>query len=589
VKVGVRGRIFLVSFALVLGVLVVSGGYLEHALSGWIEERIAGELTRQAALARDLIETAPDARTVAAADALADRMGRDVAARVTITNADGRVLGDSDEPVEKVPAMENHGGRPEIVQALAEGRGIARRHSHTLGVDMLYVAVPYRRADGSGAVRVALPLTQVDRTVRRLRLFLAAVGLAAAVLAAATAGVASRYLTRTLGRLIERAQALTGPTAADTAAGDFTASVRRMAAELERTVEALAAERDRVETILESMDDAVLSLDGERRITRINRAALILFGLNADPTGRPLLDVVRVPALHDLIAGAGPGGTGGAEFEAGPEVRRRVLARVTSLRSGRGLVVVVHDVTELRRLETVRRDFVANASHELRTPVAVIRATAETLRDGALDDPERARGFLDALDRHADRLARLVADLLDVSMIEAGRYPLSPRAVEVEPAARRVAALLDRMIRAKALTVEIAVPPRLRVEADAEALEHVLLNLVDNAVKYTPAGGRVTISAEPARGGARIAVTDDGPGIEPQHRGRLFERFYRVDPGRSREMGGTGLGLAIVRHLVGAMGGEAGMDPVSPHGASFWFILPAPEARGDERRRPVPA
>jgi two-component system phosphate regulon sensor histidine kinase PhoR len=174
-------------------------------------------------------------------------------------------------------------------------------------------------------------------------------------------------------------------------------------------------------------------------------------------------------------------------------------------------------------------------------------------------------------------------------MIEAGRYPLSPRAVEVEPAARRVAALLDRMIRAKALTVEIAVPPRLRVEADAEALEHVLLNLVDNAVKYTPAGGRVTISAEPARGGARIAVTDDGPGIEPQHRGRLFERFYRVDPGRSREMGGTGLGLAIVRHLVGAMGGEAGMDPVSPHGASFWFILPAPEARGDERRRPVPA
>ena len=244
------------------------------------------------------------------------------------------------------------------------------------------------------------------------------------------------------------------------------------------------------------------------------------------------------------------------------------------------MVIVMHDVTELRRLETVRKDFIANVSHELRTPVAVIQANAETLVAGALRDPERARSFLDAISRHAERLGRLVSDLLDISRIEAGKYPLVIEPVDLRVLVDGTIAALGLQAGEKGIALVSRLPGELWVAGDDKALEQVLFNLVSNAIKYTPSGGHVEVDAvvieregdEAMR--LRVEVRDDGPGIDPRHHRRVFERFYRVDPGRARDMGGTGLGLAIVKHLVEAMGGQVGVDARRPHGSIFWFTVP---------------
>jgi two-component system, OmpR family, phosphate regulon sensor histidine kinase PhoR len=235
--------------------------------------------------------------------------------------------------------------------------------------------------------------------------------------------------------------------------------------------------------------------------------------------------------------------------------------------------VRLRDVTEARRLEATRRDFVANASHELRTPVAAIRAAAETLQAGALADPAAARGFVEIISRHAERLARLTRDLLDLSRIETRQWPIARESVVLAPLVRQVLELLEEPAREKGLRLAADVPPGLAVRADARALEHVLVNLVDNAVKYT-AEGSVTVRGTPVAGAVLVEVVDTGPGIDRHHLPRLFERFYRIDAGRAREQGGTGLGLAIVKHLVQSMGGEVGVESDAT-GSRFWARLPA--------------
>jgi two-component system phosphate regulon sensor histidine kinase PhoR len=238
----------------------------------------------------------------------------------------------------------------------------------------------------------------------------------------------------------------------------------------------------------------------------------------------------------------------------------------------------MHDVTSLRHMESMRRDLVANVSHELRTPVSIIRANAETLIDGALDDPSQSRTFVQAILRHSERLSNLLSDLLDLSRIEGGAYPLCLEAVSVKIAAQRAADTLQRAAKAKNLLVEVSIAPTLSVLADIQAFDQVLMNLLDNAIKYSFEDGTIDVTAEMRDGRIHVVVSDDGPGIQERHRARVFERFYRVDTGRSRALGGTGLGLSIVKHLVALMNGTVGVDPVEPHGSSFWVSLPAAKA-----------
>ena len=360
-------------------------------------------------------------------------------------------------------------------------------------------------------------------------------------------------------------------------------ALNRLAAEQERSTDQLRGERDLLAGILEGMGEGVLVLDTDERIVLVNRALRAFARLDDDPRGKPLLDVIRNAALKEALEGA----SGGAdpvvrEIELGRPLPRKLLVRAARLEDGgalRGTIAVFHDVTDLRRLETIRTDFVANVSHELRTPVTAISTATETLLGGALDDPEEAIEFVGVIDRHSKRLRQLVDDLLDLAKLEAKSFRLVLGELDLRPILAHAVELMGDPARRRRMTLVIAPGgDGLRARIDRRALEQVLMNLLDNAIKYAGEGARVTLSARAAGDRVELAVTDDGVGISPAHLGRLFERFYRVDAGRSREVGGTGLGLSIVKHLVELMGGTIEVESEPGKGARFTLRLQATAA-----------
>ncbi len=584
-KIGVRGKIFLVSIFLVLTVVAASGIYLERELRDWTQVRIETELLNHARLIRVMVARGGTVDPVFV-DPLADQVADPSAGRVTVIDGDGRVVGDSTFELAALAELDSHSDRPEVIEALDGGEGIARRFSQSLGMEMLYIALPFKTGAIEGVVRVARPLSEVEAAVERLRLALMIAGLIGLVGAVVMSAFASHFLSRTLRSLVHDARLLAEgglvrplAIASQDEIGGLAGSINRLADELESTVATLASERSRFEAVLESMDEAVISLDREQQMTMVNRAAVALLSLSVGRGGSTLRERIPIPALHDLVDRALAGEAERDEFELPGPTLRRIMAYASPLRNASGAVIVMHDVTEIRRLETIRRDFVANVSHELRTPVSIIRANAETLLDGALDRKEIARRFLDAILRNADRLAALVGDLLEISRIEAGTYNLDCDSVNVSPIAQRICESVETLAEDKEIRVIDQVAPGTVVWADPTALEMVLLNLVDNAVKYTQQGGAIVVASRVIdESTVRIEIRDNGPGIAQKHRMRIFERFYRVDPGRSREVGGTGLGLAIVKHLVEAMHGSVGVDPVEPRGSAFWLALPTSDA-----------
>jgi two-component system phosphate regulon sensor histidine kinase PhoR len=332
---------------------------------------------------------------------------------------------------------------------------------------------------------------------------------------------------------------------------------------------ALARERMLLAAVAEGLTQGVIAVDGEHRIELLNDAARRMLGVTSSPVGEPLINFVRVPELFDLID-SDVAATAEVQLQNTP----RALIRTARKWGGDGRVLLLEDVTAMRRLETMRRDFVANVSHELRTPVAVIRANAETLIAGAKDDPVIAGKLIDGLHRNAERLARILADLLDLSRLDAGQYRLELSTVPVVPVIEQALDAVESQAAKRNVKVNVLIPDSLAVRADPKALDHILVNLIDNGVKYGRPDGNVWVEARTTGDDIRIEVRDDGPGISDKHRTRVFERFYRADPSRSREAGGTGLGLSIVKHLVESMGGEVGVEPNAPHGSIFWLRLP---------------
>ena len=367
--------------------------------------------------------------------------------------------------------------------------------------------------------------------------------------------------------------------------GQLGAAFDQLAGSLSQTVGELRSERDLVSRILDGMQEGVLLLDKDGKVALMNPALREMLLLRADFVGQPLLEVVRHAELKELLDRARTTRTTcSGEVELGGLKPRRLLVRGTSFTQTRtnaenagGLLAVFFDVTDIRRLESLRRDFVANVSHELRTPVTAILSAAETMDMALARDPEGAKRFLGIIERNAARLQRLIEDLLDLSRIESRELRLRPERFPFEPFATHLLGMFRERADKRKIVLRLEAPKKLDVDADRRALEQVLTNLVDNAVKYCPEGCSVTLRAEPLEGpvpGVRLRVEDDGPGIAEKHLPRLFERFYRVDAGRSREMGGTGLGLSIVKHLVEAMGGTIDVVSVVGKGTTFDVKIP---------------
>jgi two-component system phosphate regulon sensor histidine kinase PhoR len=505
-------------------------------------------------------------------------------ARVTVITPDGRVLADSESDVQ---TMENHATRPEIVQALATGEGRSSRHSVTINRDLLYYAVRENTISGLPLIaRFALPLGTIDEVLSSFRheLWLASVFIL--LVAGGVSLVFSRSITDRVERLKEFSRRvaegdfrpLTRDSSGD-ALGALGVSLNRTAARLDRTIQTLTEERNLSAAILGSMVEGVAVVNGSERLVFANPGFAEILGLDVPPTsGSALVEVVRQTELLEAVRQV----LGGeprvqSEIVTGTLRQHYFAITVASVRAGdtTGAVVVLHDITELRRLERVRRDFVANVSHEFRTPLTAIQGFAETLLAGALDDPQNRRRFLEIILEHSRRLARLTEDLLVLSKMDAERLELEIRQLSVSQLIESCIETAQHRAADKDLRVSVDMPKGLPdIAGDRRRLAEVLQNLLDNAIQYTLPGGRIVVSAENAVDEIILTVSDTGIGIPKADQSRIFERFYRVDAARSREAGGTGLGLAIAKHLVEVHGGRLWVDSEIGQGSQFHFSVP---------------
>ncbi|MFO7534898.1 MAG: ATP-binding protein [Kiritimatiellia bacterium] len=511
--------------------------------------------------------------------------------RFTVIGPDGTVLGDTDEDPAR---MANHGGRAEVRDALAGRRGVNEHFSDTLRKPQIYIAVPLLKNGSAAAViRGSVTVSRVKEIAMKVIFRIVVIGLMAAGVSAAVGLYASRLAAEPLEEMEKSARRF--------AEGDLTARVpvpdslelanlaetlNRMARLLDERIGTEIRQGREREAVLASMDEGVLALDGERRIIGVNAAAARL--LQIDPVaarGRFVLEMVRQPGLERFTQAAlhSDGGLeGDLVLRNGEEVHLQLRGAPLRDEAGRrmGVVIVLNDVTRLRRLERVRREFVANASHELRTPITAIRGFAETLTEGAADDPEAARRFAGIIETHARRLEALVADMLTLSRLEhlSEGEKLALERAPVGRVLQAAAAACDARADARKISLMVSCPPELDAFMAPSLMEQAVINLLDNAIKYSDEGGAVSLLAQVDGDRVAIRVCDGGCGIERQHLTRLFERFYRVDNARSRKLGGTGLGLAIVKHILLAHGGE--VDVQSTPGEGSEFILRFPRERG---------
>jgi two-component system phosphate regulon sensor histidine kinase PhoR len=564
--------------------LAVAGGLVATLMRSRMDEQIEATLAAQTKLAADLVTRGVPGLTVEQLDAEADRLGQLTGTRVTLIAPDGRVMGDSSETLEGVAAMENHGQRPEVVQARESGMGKAQRHSDTLKIDMLYVAVPVQHP-AVAFVRMALPLTTVRQqlqsafTVTLQALALALVG---AVLIAWVFSARIGHRVRAVADIARRYRSgdLTPPRMdfGDDELGAVARSLDESVQEVGRRLAEQARDRGRMEAILAGMVEGVIVVDPAGRLQLANNAAQRMLKLDGVAIGRPYVETIRHPAIAELVAAA-LGGRSPEPLQLSPprDSSRTIIARgaAASGDAAHGAVVVMHDITDLRRADQIRRDFVANVSHELRTPLTAIRGYVEALADGD-SDVEESRRFLAIITRHTERMERLVKDLLRLARLDAGQETLDVVDCDIRVLAHNVVADVARALDERHQQVDVTVGPGAEiVHGDPAKLHDALRNLVANAVIYAPEHTVIAIEATRSDGKIAIVVSDVGPGIPEEDLSRVFERFYRVDKSRSRDPGGTGLGLAIVRHLIQLHGGDVYAENRPEGGARFTITLPA--------------
>jgi len=575
----IRWRIGIVFAVLIIACISGLGAYLSHLTRGDHLDTLRAQLTDQARLIGDLSAPYFAGNQTESLEALAQRLGEQIGARITIIDKDGVVLGDSEED----PAtMDNHANRPEIIEALSKGTGSSIRYSATLGYNMMYVAVPITSNGGVvGVARVALSLTQIDKSLQHLNNVIIFGAVIAAIIAILLAFQMLKITTEPVKKLTQLSKKMAQGeldqeiqiTSRDEV-GELARAFNQMAARLKEMVALITNERDRMATILSNIDDAILMVDGDSKITTMNRAAENIFQISEKKAlGHTFIEIVRDHELNELLQhcrSTGKQQTGAVEIK----LKKQFLAAIaTPLPGDGGCLVHIQDLTELRRLEMIRQDFISNISHELRTPIASVKALAETLNEGAIEDPSVAKDFLSRINVEVDKLAQMVQELGELSRIESGEAPLNKRRINM---ADVIGHAVDRL-RAQAdraeLKLDIDIPPTLpEVMSDEARVEQVLVNIIHNAIKFTPSGGKINISAKARDNDILVSVSDTGVGIPADDLPRIFERFYKAD--KSRSGGGTGLGLAIAKHIVEAHGGRIWAESVEGRGSTFNFTLP---------------
>ena len=535
-----------------------------------VEARIGG----QAAL-----ENGPEV------DKLCKDLGKITATRLTVILPSGKVLGDTEEDPAR---MDNHGDRPEFLEAIQGRVGVSTRFSFTLGHEQMYVAVPLKdQGRIIGVVRASLAMTAIGRALRVFYFQIVLGGLAIALLVAILSFFISRRLSDPLENLKRGALRFAQgdlsrklPIPQTDELASLAEVLNDMAGKLEDRINALIRQGQMQEAVLSSMIEGVLAIDAEQRLIALNRAGARLLGVDPEAAlNQNIQEVVKDSGVRWFINRALAAKDPVEEEVAISDGQRVLQAHGTSLREAAGtnigVLIVLHDVTHLRQLEHLRRDFVANVSHELKTPITSIKGFVETLLAGALQEPENAENFLRIIAKQADRLNEIIDDLLSLSRIEqdAERGQIFLTTQRIKGVMAAAIEVCEPKAKAREIAVHLDCPDDLRARINAPLLEQALVNLVDNAIKYSETNREVRVEAERAGAAVIIRVRDQGSGIKPEHLPRLFERFYRVDSGRSRQSGGTGLGLAIVKHIAQAHGGKVTVESTPGKGSIFSLHL----------------
>jgi two-component system phosphate regulon sensor histidine kinase PhoR len=569
-----------------LAVLIAAGWYATHSFRNFYLNQTTEVLKARAILIRGQILPAFENQNYSKLDELCKKLGSESSTRITVVSASGVVVGDTDEEPLK---MANHANRTEIIEAMDTGFGKSIRKSPTLGIDMMYVAVRLKEDANLGIIRTSLPISDINKTLEDIygKILLGVIVIV--VCAAAVSFYIAERITKPIiemeqiannfaeGKLEQRVP----PYSAEL--GALAESLNKMARQLDERIKTITRHRNELEAILTSMVEGVLAVDSGRHIVSVNRAASNLLNIEPEKAyGKTIEEVIRDVELLGFVRRTLESDTPvESEMMIQKEGERFFQMHGASLSDSQGkksgAVVVLTDMTRMRRLENIRRDFVSNVSHELRTPVTSIQGFVEALRERNITEPEQVKRYLDIIARHSDRLNAIIEDLLSLSRLEQEdeRREISFEKVPLKPVLAEAIELSGTKAKEKEIKINLDCPDEIQIRINSALLEQAVLNLIDNAIKYSPAQSTVSIIAKKNEKEVSITVKDTGSGIEEKHQARIFERFYVVDKGRSRKLGGTGLGLAIVKHIAQVHEGFVTVKSKPGEGSTFTMYLPA--------------
>ena len=568
--------IICVTFTGILAIISLRNFYINH---------LSSNLKSNATLVANILGDDLSTNNLSQIKLKTKDLGKELETRITIIDINGIVLGDS----EKDPAlMENHADRPEIKEALQGKIGNSIRYSSTLEIDMLYIAIPIiKNGQILGVVRLSLPLTDVNRGIANLRKIIILATLIALAIASITSLIISLTITRPLQEMTKVSQKISKgdfskklKICRQDEIGQLANSLNLMSEELENKIRVISEDKNKMKVVLSSVIEGIIAIDKEGRIILFNNALKNMTDYSSDRVlGKFHWEIIRNNQLNELLKEVLQKGQPLTReitiFSPQEKIFRASANPLTKKNEVWGAVVVLNDITEIKKLEKMRSEFVANVSHELRTPLTSIQGFVETLKDGAINDPGKAQYFLEIIEKQSNRLNNLIEDILQLSKIESQEIIMNLQSINLRDLIDKTISEFKKKIEQKNHKIKINISPQLPlIKADPEQIEVVFRNLLDNAIKYTPNGGEIYISAFEKAENIYIEIADNGIGISAEHLPRIFERFYRVDKDRSRKLGGTGLGLAIVKHIVQAHGGTIGVESKPGKGSKFFFTLP---------------